>query len=519
MTESSRTTPALIYHVYRILLIMLLLGFALAAQYGYVPNQNLPRNFLLVCACYLPLAIFIPTLPPRLLVVGFLIDVAATILMIHTSGGLAGSLAVLMLVVVASANILLPLRFGLLIAATATVTIIGEQTWLSLFDAPHVNLSLVGLLGLSFFATSLLVQQLSLRLNRSEALGEKQRLAIAQLEELNRQIVARLRTGIVVFDTQLNVLTTNPAAQLLFDAPLPGRPLPLPLTEAYQVWRNQPWSSRPSLKLTPQMPPMLARFARLQDDADDASLTVLFLEDEARLTQEAQHLKLASLGRISAIIAHEIRNPLSAIAHATDLLAEESETDSTRPLFTIVRNHVKRVNGIISDILDLSRRQPGNHEKLNLGEQVQQALEQLRQQGQDCQQVSIEAIDAHLHIRFVENQLQQIVQNLVTNALRHGGDTVSVKLSAGLHSRSRLPWLKISDNGKGISDEVRSHLFEPFFTTAKNGTGLGLFLCRELCEANQAQLELEAASSPDTPANHAGASFVITFAHSDRLFQ
>lgn len=516
MATQARSIPTTIYHGYRILLILLLLGLALAAQYGYVPDQNLPRPFLLVCASYLPLAVLIPMLPARLLLIGFIIDVAATILMIHTSGGLAGSLAVLLLVVVASANILLPLRLGLLVASLATLAIIGEQAWLSLRDDPHVNFTIVGLLGLAFFATSLLVQQLALRLNRSEALGEQQRRAIAQLEELNRQIVSRLRTGILVFDQQLRILTANPAAQLLFDEPLAGRPLPVPLTEAYSVWRDQPWSSRPSLKLSPQMPPMLARFAHLHEDEDDTSLTVLFLEDEARLTQEAQHLKLAALGRISAIIAHEIRNPLSAIQHATDLLAEESETDATRPLFNIVRNHVKRVNGIISGILDLSRRQPGNSERLNLAEQVRQALEHLQQQGIDCRTVTIEPMDASLQVRFVESQLQQLVQNLVTNALRHGGEGVAVTLSIGTHSRSRLPWLKISDNGKGFSEEVRAHLFEPFFTTAKNGTGLGLFLCRELCEANQAQLELE---NPPPGETRPGASFVITFAHSDRLFQ
>jgi two-component system sensor histidine kinase PilS (NtrC family) len=295
MATQARSIPTTIYHGYRILLILLLLGLALAAQYGYVPDQNLPRPFLLVCASYLPLAVLIPMLPARLLLIGFIIDVAATILMIHTSGGLAGSLAVLLLVVVASANILLPLRLGLLVASLATLAIIGEQAWLSLRDDPHVNFTIVGLLGLAFFATSLLVQQLALRLNRSEALGEQQRRAIAQLEELNRQIVSRLRTGILVFDQQLRILTANPAAQLLFDEPLAGRPLPVPLTEAYSVWRHQPWSSRPSLKLSPQMPPMLARFAHLHEEEGDTALTVLFLEDEARLTQEAQHLKLVAV--------------------------------------------------------------------------------------------------------------------------------------------------------------------------------------------------------------------------------
>ncbi len=510
MARETQMTPTAIYHGYRILLASLLLY--IAGQYSTFSTNHLTHNFMLVCVGYLPLAILIPLLPSRFLVVGFIIDVAATILLIHTSGGLADSFAVLMLVVVASANILMSMRLGLFIAALATLTILGEQAWLSLTPGVQINFSGVGLLGLAFFATSLLVQQLSMRLERSEALTIKQRQAISQLEELNRQIVSRLRTGIIVFDRYRQVLTANPTAQQLFNAPLAGNPLPEQLSHSYNEWLQQPHNYRPSLKISSQMPAMLARFAKL-DENDQHSQTVLFLEDESRLTQEAQHLKLASLGRMSAIIAHEIRNPLSAIQHATDLLAEEVETEDNEPLFNIVRNHVKRVNGIISGILNLSRRPEGRSEQLHLATEVQKALDQLRQQGVDCRPIHIDSIDDDLHIRFIAEQLQQLIQNLITNAFLHGGDKVEITLTAGRHSRSRLPWLCIADNGKGISAEARKHLFEPFFTTSRSGNGLGLFVCRELCEANQAQLLLE----DDDPANP-GAHFVITFAHPDRLF-
>jgi two-component system sensor histidine kinase PilS (NtrC family) len=144
----------------------------------------------------------------------------------------------------------------------------------------------------------------------------------------------------------------------------------------------------------------------------------------------------------------------------------------------------------------------------------------MEQQSISSSQIKVLPISTDIHVRFVEEQLQQILQNLVANAMRHGGENITVTISSGTHPRSDLPWLKVQDDGKGIRPEAKAHLFEPFFTTARNGTGLGLFLCRELCEANQAQLELEEIDKKESGAKDStGASFVITFAHSDRIFQ
>lgn len=516
MSSSTRHTTVIVYNIYRQLLALLLFALALLSYYQVLPNQSLNHNFLLLTAIYFPTAFILPMLPKRIELTGFIVDIAFLILMAHNTDGLGDSITVLMLVVVAAANILLPLRYGLLVAAIATLSVIGEQIWISILPKSSSNYTSAGLLGLAFFAVSILVRQLALRLQRSEAISAKQERDIARLEELNYQIVSRLRTGIIAFDQQFNVLTANPAAQRLFDRALVNNALPQPLIQAFNHWKTVPYSHSPTLKLSPQMPAMLVNFANLHDKLnDDDQLTLVFLEDEARLAQEAQHLKLASLGRMSAIISHEIRNPLSAIQHATDLLAEEEENESNTKLFDIIRSHVKRVNGIIGDILNLSRRQPSKSTKLNLLEQIEKAKQHLEQQGTCCDNIIINNIPNDMMVRFSESQLQQIIQNLIGNALRHGGENVTITLTAGKHERSELPWLKVQDNGKGIDEETRIHLFEPFFTTVHNGTGLGLFLCRELCESNQALLELEPATTENTP----GTSFVITFAHIDRQFQ
>lgn len=509
MRKISRPAPASIYNSYRLLLALLLLGFALMAHRDLIAGQAAAPNFLWVSGLYLILAIALSWLSARWTLTGLIIDIAAIIMMSLASGGLAGSLAVLMLVVVASANILLPIRQGWLLAALATLSLLGIQLWVSLYQTPNISLTAAGLLGLAFFATSLLLQQLVRRLNDSEKARELQRQAIVQLEALNQQIVNRLRTGLLVFDHNMLVITANPAAQLFFESPLTGNHLPQLLIDAHLSWCANSLAERPLLKLSPQLPALRAGFTQLQEDGDH-DLTLVFLEDEARTAQEAQHLKLASLGRMSAIIAHEIRNPLSAIQHATDLLAEEDETVENTALFTIIRNHVKRVNDTIGGILDLSRQQPGRSQQLLLREQLQLARDHLILQGQDGDRIHLAETNVDITIRFSQQQLQQLLENLIANALRHGGETTHVYLEAGTHAQSQLPWLRVRDTGCGIAGEARQHIFEPFFSTARNGTGLGLYLCRELCAANQAQLELENANY--------GTVFMITFSHPDRRF-
>ena len=176
----------------------------------------------------------------------------------------------------------------------------------------------------------------------------------------------------------------------------------------------------------------------------------------------------------------------------------------------IIRNHVGRVNGIIHDVLDLSRRGKGQAERFSLAPYLNELCEQWTLRGYAGHRLN-QACQSDVEVRFDRNQLTQVVDNLIRNAFQHGGEECKVELECGCHEQTGLPWLRIRDNGNGIPAETARHLFEPFYTTANDGNGLGLYLCRELCQANQAALDLE-----DTPN---GASFVITFAHPHRQFQ
>lgn len=526
-------TPARVYAGYRIVLAVLLVTLYSLAPSSVLGSNSQPNLFIGTAAIYLLLTLVSTTLmsPLRRLfpqwasLLPVMVDVLLLTALIHASGGIKSNLSVLLMVTVAAASILLPGRGGLLVAAIASISVIFEQFMFSIQEHNENPWLLTesAMLGLGFFVTAIIIHQIAQRLASSEALTETQQKAISQLEELNNQIVQRMRTGILVFDGDNRIVLANKAAEELLPALPANNPnnpakgssntriaeVPAALVNLRKQWLDNPVQSRPAIQLTPGGATTLVRFARLKHA--EQSLTLTFLEDQRQLAQEAQQLKLASLGRMSATIAHEIRNPLSAISHAAGLLAEASLEDGDRRLLDIVQNHVRRVNGIIDDILNLSRRPAGAAERLNLRD-ISEKVRQHWQQHEPTHAAQLTfSIPDNVIIRFDPGQLEQVLHNLISNAFRHGGDGTTVTVKADSNTHSGLPWMRVSDSGNGIDESARPHLFEPFFTTSRQGTGLGLFVCRELCEANQAQLDLE----PSTE----GASFMITFAHPDRVFE
>ena len=310
-----------------------------------------------------------------------------------------------------------------------------------------------------------------------------QRVAIERLEALNRQIVARMRTGVMVFNNEHRILQSNPSADGFFATPMVGQHLPAALVERHQHWRQAPHMAQSPLRVSRQSPQVSARFADLDTGHED--LTLVFLEDTARVAQEAQQMNLASLGRLSATLAHEIRNPLSAISHATELLDEDMEKPEDSHLLGIIRNHVKRVNGIISDVLDLSRRPRSQAARFDVAPVLEEVTASWHQRGIPRERLRLQHRDEGLEVRFDRSQLIQVVDNLIGNAFDHGGADCRVTVAYGRHPQTRLPWISVADNGDGIPGDAAAHLFEPFYTTKPvgQGTGLGLFVVDRLVQA------------------------------------
>lgn len=236
---------------------------------------------------------------------------------------------------------------------------------------------------------------------------------------------------------------------------------------------------------------MLPQFALLQQK--HSKDVIIFLEDVSKLTQQAQQEKLASLGRLTASIAHEIRNPLAAISHAGELLSESTNIDeSDKRLTQIIDQQSRRLNEIIDTVLNLSRRKQIKTEQIKLQDWLKEFLtEQIHF---PAESVSLQ-IESNYEVLFDKQHLQQILVNLLQNALRYNlsynqeldKEQNLFPVVIKVYKASSI-LLDVINFGEKITTEDEKHLFEPFFTTQTSGTGLGLFMSKELAESNHANL-------------------------------
>jgi len=363
----------------------------------------------------------------------------------------------------------------------------------------------------------LLVQGLSRRLKVSEKLAQQRAEEVANLEALNALILQRMRTGILVLDSRQRVLLANHGAmELLGQESLVGErlaPRCPELFKAMQRWRDNPTLRPQNLKATTEGPILQPSFAALQNGTEQNVL--VFLEDISQIAQKAQQLKLASLGRLTASIAHEIRNPLGAISHAAQLLQESDSLDqSDQRLAQIIHDHSRRMNLVIENVLQLSRRRQAEPQLLDLKYWLHRFASEFRSGLGPNQTLHLETIGSSLQTRMDPNQLIQVLTNLVQNGLRYSAKTHAhgqVWLRLFRDSASDLPIVEVIDDGPGVPTEQVPLVFEPFFTTESKGTGLGLYISRELCESNQAWLDYRKRDEGS------GSCFRITFAHPRKL--
>jgi two-component system sensor histidine kinase PilS (NtrC family) len=430
-----------------------------------------------------------------------LVDILAITLLMHASGGLASGLAILLVVAVAAGSLLMPGRLAFLFAAIATLAVLGQYgiAFLQNVAIPAGGITQSGLLGAAFFATAAMARMLALRLRESEALAEQRGVDLANLQELNERIVQRLQSGIVVVDPEGRVRLMNRTAWMQLGMPpeQPGRPIAEIFPELHQhlrTWCKNPDWTPPILRAAGSDTGLIPKFTRLGTASGVGA--IISLEDSTALAEQAQQMKLASLGRLTASIAHEVRNPLGAISHAAQLLAESDDLGTgDQRLVQIVRDHTQRMNGIIENVLQLSRRRQNSPQALELGAWLEDFLAEFNA----TLRTSADQIRLHksgeVRAEMDPSHLHQILWNLLQNALEHGGangQAVRVRINTGYLEPGGKPFIEVIDNGPGISPEARENIFEPFFTTAPRGTGLGLYIARELCESNQARLRYDA---------------------------
>ncbi|HTS55413.1 MAG TPA: ATP-binding protein [Burkholderiales bacterium] len=437
-------------------------------------------------------------------------DVAFVTLLVYCSGGVSSGLGLLLLASLAAAGIISRGRMTLFFAALASVAILSEHTFeVLLHEELFSHYIQAGLLSVGYFATAWLAHTLARYTEASEQLAAQREVDLANMAQVNQLVIQDMKDGVLVVDERGSIRQINRrAVEILGPLPKAGRELTLrdytpALDERLQRWREDPGAGFDPIRTVLTHRLMGARFVPVGTSRSVG--VVVFLEDLTRIQAEAQQMKLAAMGRLTANIAHEIRNPLSAINHAAELLLEESDSNETqRRLLQIVHDNTQRLDRMVQDVLKLNRRDRAHRETFQLGAFLRTFVAQFGQIEKLADEVVGLRVDLDPTITFDRSHLNQVMWNLCRNALRYcQRKPGSLRISVRAGDPANGVELAVADDGPGVPEAIRPHLFEPFFTTAASGTGLGLYIAREICDANSASLEY--VEQPQ------GAMFMIVF--------
>lgn len=522
---------SVVYNIYRIVLPLILLVSSLGPSPAPLGILD-PRFFIQVCTGYAIFGVSIVFLTPiitrilkssHLLTGSLIIDIFTITLLTYSSGGMISGLGLLLLVTIAAGGILIRGRVSTFLAAVAALSLIYSELYLALsLDNSANQFVQTGILGAILFATSLYIQALTNRIYKAAVLADKQASDIIDLEKLNNEIIQRMRTGIVVVNAEHQIVSMNSSARsilipilALYDAQ-EGHPHKLPdaLCEQLELWKVNLKRQPQPISIPNSTRQVQLNFAFLNPDSD--SDVLIFLEDNRQIVQRVRQMKLASLGKLTASIAHEVRNPLGAISHASQLLKESATiTDDDKRMLEIILDHCNRVNLIIEDVLDASRHDNTTADFINLDSWLLEFIENYKATHELCDEIELDISTPEIKVHVIKIQLEQVLNNLFDNGLRYSHKNTgraTLLVQAGIESKDgdKQPYLHIIDEGAGISENDEGRLFEPFHTTESSGTGLGLYISKELCEANQSQLVYGRTESGKS-------SFSIYFGNPDRV--
>jgi two-component system sensor histidine kinase PilS (NtrC family) len=419
------------------------------------------------------------------------LDIAALTVMMFASGGQKSGIAILVLVVVAGAALVGQGRMTLFYAALASVAMLLEESWRALTrDADPADFVRTGIISIAFFATAIIVRLLAQRVVANETLARERGRELNDQLRISERIIRDMEDGVLVVDGDGRVRLLNPRAEALLSVESPSGTelsrLSRELANRYRVWSGQPVETVEMLR--PDGGCLLR--VRYLPSAESGGNALIYLEDMERVQSQAQQLKLAALGRLTANMAHEIRNPLAAISHAAELLAEEDADPLRQRLARIIHDNTRRLNRLVTEVLELGRRDRAQPEALRWQVFLSGFMEELILHDESAgRRVRVGECDVEL--RFDRGHLYRILWNLLANALRHASPADgAVRLEARPGATADRIELHVVDDGSGVEEAQRNLVFEPFFTTHGAGTGLGLYIARELCEASGARLEL-----------------------------
>jgi two-component system, NtrC family, sensor histidine kinase PilS len=487
-----------------------------------------PELFLWTCIVYFAAGIAIVIggrrLLPNLRATTFVhatVDAVAISLLMFSSGGVTSGLGILFVVPVGAMALLADSRDTFLLAAMAALALLAQQIGGHVTGTASIaDYSSSGILGGIVFLVALLAWPVARRLRDTEATVRRQQVDLANLAQLSQYIVQHLRESIVVVDHENRIrLINETAAALLGDSrAYPGALLGEASPQL--LYLLETWRQRTATPATPSHTfvaddgghVIQPHFASL--GGTEPSPVIVFLEDTELLAAKIQQSKLAGLGRLSASIAHEIRNPVGAMSHAAQLLAESaSASEEDKRLTEIIRTNGDRVRQIIENVMSMARRESSRPERLVLAPWLSGFRDEFCATMQiEPARLAVSSLLGDVEVQVDPSQLRQIVWNLCENAVKYGAKDAGsdiIELRVGRLASTARPFLEVADRGPGIAVQHRERIFEPFFTGNERGTGLGLFLSRELAQTNGATLLYE-------PRTSGGSLFRIVFRDPER---
>jgi two-component system sensor histidine kinase PilS (NtrC family) len=526
--RSSRETPDLSWRVlgllnlFRLLApVVLLLVLAFGGDPHLVGSAH-PGLFQGTCLAYLATGVGLIAVLRRRARTTFwhgavpaVVDILALTVLVFASGGAESGLGIMLFVPVGGLSVLVGARGATVAAAGAVFALLIQQVvaWVD-GAASALGFAQAGYYGAVLFLAAAGGSFLAGRLRETEEVVRQRDIDVANLAELSEYIVRHLRESLVVVDAEDRIRLINDSAQQLLGAgarpgALLGEISPR-LLYHIERWRHSGGVPPPAAKL-------VAADGSREFEVSVASLgrshpgpVIAFLTDTTQIAERVQQTKLAALGRLSASIAHEIRNPVGAMSHAGQLLAEAVEIGAEeKRLIEIITINADRVSTIIANVLQLSRRDTTRPERLWLGDWLGEFVDEFADTLQvPAERIAFDVPGDDIEVRMDPTHLRQIVWNLCENAIRHSGEMPGqppVELSLGRLSASGRPFLEVADRGPGIPESASERIFEPFFTGRRGGTGLGLFIAREFAQCNGSLLIYE-------PRPGGGSVFRVVFA-------
>ena len=517
--------PLRLLNYYRLFLSAVFLLFFSTGFTGQILGTQQPSLFFWTCLLYIAISLsFIYATyvhsPDFKSQVGIqaVVDIITITVLMHTSGGIESGLGMLLIVNITASSVFLSKQKAYLVSALASIAVLAEQYYASSFVFTEtINYPKAGILGLLLFSSAIIASTLSTRSRESQVLASQTTAELADLEKLNEHIIKNMHTGIIVVLPNGQIYMANEAAEVLLgNHKLDGRPhlssVSAPLYKRLKKWIKTPNLEQMPIKQEQGLAELQPGMSRLDINHKDSEI-IIFLEDAAQLNQRFQEVKLASLGRLTASIAHEIRNPLGAIKHAAQLLTETLNDPSDIKLGNIINTQVQRLNHTIENILQLSRQDSSNRESINIFSWLNEfKTEFCSSQGLSPEQLEIDIKPKDTEILFDISHLHQVIWNLCSNAIIHNPrqkHQIQIQILGGVTLDSRHPYMDIIDNGDGITPEVVQQIFDPFFTTSSAGTGLGLYITKEMVESNRAKIRY-------IPLPSGGSCFRVTFVASHK---